>query len=157
MSVVRGQEARLTWKFAINETLYFHGIVWTIKDPVFGNDTKLLWMDRYEKLYRHSYTQNRDGYDIRFTSDTIMDGGVQLTIVILKAEYIHENKYVCHVIRPDRKSNITPSEIELKVKRKYFVYESRTFIIPRKYYHLQATVRRKPFKCCFTLETYTFG
>ena len=114
MSVVRGQEARLTWKFSTNKTLYFHGIVWTIKDRVFKNDTKLLWIDRYEKLYRHSHTKNRHEYDVGFTSDTMLDGGVQLTIVILKAEHIHENRYVCHVIRPGR-DIITPSEIELEV------------------------------------------
>ena len=126
MSVVVGQEARLTWKFLTNETIYFHGIVWTFRDRLLGNDTKLLWMDRYEKLYRHSFTKNRSDYDVRLKSETI-GGNVQLTLVIPNTQRIHENEYVCHVIRSD----IRDSVIKLKVKRKCFIHVS-TFTIPRK-------------------------
>ncbi len=105
-------------------------MVWTIYDRLFKNHTKLLWMDRYEKLYRHLYSRNRPDYDVRLKSDSINDGDVKITIVISNVQHIHENNYVCHVIR----SKIGPSQIELKVKGQYclsakmFIFDSK----PRK-------------------------
>jgi hypothetical protein len=112
VTVVRGQEAKLKWVFQTSNKITFHGIVWTIKDRLFKNSTKLLWMDRDERLYRHLHTKNRPDYDVKLKSETINNTDVQLTIVIPNVQRIHENKYICHVMG----FKIGPFEIELKVK-----------------------------------------
>lgn len=119
MIVAPGQEARLEWKFATNSNVTFYGIVWTIFDRVFKNYTKLIWMDRQEILYRHFHTKDRRDYDVKFTSASMKSGEVVLlTIIIPNVQKVHENVYVCHVIR----SNIRPSQVELKVKGEHLTF-----------------------------------
>lgn len=107
-----GQEARLTWIFQTNKKISFYGIVWTIYDRVNKTYTKLVWIDRYEKVYRHLHTKGRSDYDVIVETKTINITKVQITIAIPNVQTIHGNKYVCHVIR----SKIGPSQIELKVE-----------------------------------------
>ena len=111
---MEGDEVRLSWMFQIQTNIKFYGIVWTIRDPVLKNYTKLVWMDRNERLYRHLHTKGRPEYDVRFISETINQTNIQLSIVIPKVQHIHENKYSCYLI----KSKIGPSQIELKVRDK---------------------------------------
>lgn len=117
ISFTRGDKAELQWVFRTKENVTFHGIVWTIYDRMFRNYTKFIWMDEYEKLYRHLHTKNRREYEVRFKSETLDNTDVQLTIIIPDVQQIHENRYICHIVG----SKIRPSEIELKVKRKYSI------------------------------------
>ncbi|XP_028412699.1 fibroblast growth factor receptor 1-like isoform X2 [Dendronephthya gigantea] len=107
-----GQEARLTWIFQTNKKISFYGIVWTIYDRIHKNYTKLVWINKHEKVYRHFHTKGRSDFDVNVATKTINTTKVQLTIIIPNVQDIHENKYVCHVIR----SKIGPSQIELKVE-----------------------------------------